>query len=112
MTSFIHTLLHYYKLYFFRLTSKCFFTAYLIDTTGDGKKDAIGFDTNHDGKVDHIDANMDGHADKEVMETDFIDGIRVKDGAMSLHHQLCLTRSVSKYKSEESVHRVYGKHCS
>ena len=25
---------------------------------------------------------------------------------------VCLQEVVSKYKSEESVHRVYGKHCS
>ena len=57
---------------------------------------------------------MDGHADKKVEETDFIDGIRVKDGAMSLHHQLCLTRSVSKYKKrmESGASRIWKSTCS
>ena len=67
--------------------------AYLIDTNGDGKKNALGFDTNHDGKIDMIDEDLDGHADHSVNRNDFVEGIRVSDGKLSLYAQLRLTRT-------------------
>ena len=47
----------------------------------------------NDGKIDMIDEDLDGHADHRVTGNDFVEGIRVSDGKLSLHAQLRLTRT-------------------
>eukprot|EP01052_Picozoa_sp_SAG31_P026119 SAG31_NODE_2344_length_5904_cov_5.032903_1_plen_996_part_00 len=41
----------------------------LVDTTGDGKFDALGYDVSGDGNMDSVDLNMNGNIDGEIKDT-------------------------------------------
>lgn len=38
-----------------------------LDLSGDGQADAVGYDTNGDGRVDALDTNGDGKIDSKIM---------------------------------------------
>ena len=65
-----------------------------IDTTGDGKADAVGMDTTGDGQIDSIDLDGDGSIDivkPVVVRSTFLDWT-----PSAFHTQVCLS-FISRY---------------
>ena len=59
--------------------------AYMVDTTGDGKVDALGFDENGDGSIDALDIDLDGIPD--IKAGSLADVIRKNRSAEALEQQ-------------------------